>query len=792
MKKARILIVEDEAIIAMEIESQMQSLGYEVTSIVNTGEEAIGKADSYRPDIILMDIDLRGKLDGIESAEIIRTRFNIPIVFLTAHMDEDRLERAKLTLPFGYLLKPTRERDLKVSIEMALYISMVDKERSKIEEALQKKTNDLDERVKEINCLYAVSELVNTPDILLEEIIQGVVDLIPPSMQYPDITCSRITIDEQEYKTKNFKLTSWKLTAEIFVRGKQHGIVEICYLEKKPKIDDGPFLKEEKNLINAISERLGKTIERNYSESELKNSESRYLDLYDNAPDMYASVDAKTACIVECNQTLINASGYTREEIIGRPIFDMYTPESAVFAREEILPTFLKTGKIEGAELKLQRKDGSAIDVSLNVSALRDSHGNIISSRSSWRDISEQKQLEKDRFEMEQQLFQAQKMESLGTLSAGIAHDFNNLQFQILGYTQLAINNLPADHELKKFLLPIEAASNKAAALVKQILSFSRSTLSEFKPLLIQPVIKEVLKLLRSSIPTTIEIRQDISDTCGPVSTDIVKIYQVVMNLCTNARQAIGEKKGILGVTLDEIEVNRESLQEYPNLNLGNYVKLVVSDNGQGMDAETKTKIFNPFFTTKKEREGTGLGLSIVQKILEEHRGSISVVSSPGKGTTFTIFLPRVEMAQTSSNAPVSISLFHGTEKIMIVDDEHSLVAMEQELLQGLGYQTSGFISSPEALQAFQSSPLDYDLVITDETMPELTGSELAEHLLGIRPDIPIILMTGNNERITEEETLKIGIRKFFLKPTNIVDLARTIRGIFDNQDQNGIVTNHI
>lgn len=788
----KIMIVEDEAIICSDIELTLKRMGYRVTTTAARGEEALKKADSVRPDLILMDINLSGKLNGIETADIIRSRFNIPIVFVTAHMDEGKLQQAKLTMPFEYILKPVREKDLKVTIEMAVYVAKVERERKKAEEELKQsrqrfqdivlsssdwiwemdhngKFTFASKKIKKILGYRPDEILGKTPFDLMpkEESIRvrqifdkisakkkPIVDLenwnLTKAGQRVCLLSNGLPLldDNGEligYRGTDKDITERKKAEEALQQsGKQlakvNSIAKMGFLDwhlktdqlvwsreayelfgvnqKNSKLnidqtlelvhtDDLEYVRENLDLavqgeqrynidhrmvrpdgdviwVHAQAELfhdnhgnpeslLGTVIditERKQIEEALIKSESKYSDLYDNAPDMYVSVDAKTASIIECNQTMLKATGYSKAEIVGRKVFDIYTPESSVYAREMIFPAFLKTGRIESEELKIRRKDGSTIDVSLNVSAVRDSRGNILYSRSSFRDISEKKRLEKERLEVEKQLFQAQKMESLGTLASGIAHDFNNLLFQILGYTQLAIINLPENDDLKKFLLPVESASNKAAALVRQILNYSRGSIGEFKPLAIQSIIKEVLKLLRSSMPATIEIRQNINEKCGFVFTDVVKIYQVIMNLSTNAYHAMRGKKGILEVTLDEIEVDRDTQPDYPDLNPGNYLKLSVSDTGRGMDEATKAKIFDPLFTTKNEREGTGLGLCIVQKIINEHQGSISVVSTPGKGTTFNVYLPRADITQISPVEQDPRSLSYGTGKIMIVDDE--------------------------------------------------------------------------------------------------------------------------
>ncbi len=781
---AKVLIVEDESLVSSEIQQTLEKIGYSVVDVVDTGVSAINKAIMEKPDIILMDIHLKGEMDGAEAAKIIVSVLNIPIIFLITFNEEEKLEQANLTLPFGYLLKPIREKNLKTTIETALYTAKIEAERKRAEELLLDKTYKLGERIKELNCLYGISELIEKPGVTLIEIYQKIVDLIPPAWRYPDITCARLIVDCREYRTDRFQVTTWVQRANIVVHGRIHGLLEVFYMEERLTVDEGPFLKEERNLINAVTERLGRIIERKQMEEALIQSQKKYQDLYENAPEMYVAVNAETTSIIECNQTLVKTTGFSKKEIIGRSVFDMYTPESATYAREEVFPHFIKTGKIEGAELQLQRKDGSAIEVSLNGTAVRDSEGNIIHCRSIWHDISDRKRIVEERLEMERQLLQAQKMESLGILAGGIAHDFNNILFQILGYTQLALGTLRKEDELNNFLMPIEKATKRASVLVRQILSFSRGIISELQPAVIQSVIKESLQLLRSSLPATIEIRQHIDEQCGPVLADIVKIYQLIMNLCTNAFHAMREKGGTLTVGLTEIFVSVENAVHYPELTPGAYLELTVTDTGHGMDQETKARMFDPLFTTKKGNEGSGLGLNVVKKIVNEHNGAISVYTAPGDGTTFRVYFPRTGTNKVNSSTIKSMpeTLLHGSEKIMIVDDDHSVIAMEQELLKQLGYRVSCFINSPDALKAFQINPHDYDLVITDQIMPDMSGTELTEYCVQIRPDIPVILLTGYGDVINEQQALDIGVRRFIIKPLDINHFSRSIREILDNK----------
>jgi len=378
MKKVRILIVEDEAIIAMEIENQLQNLEYKVTSIVDTSEKAIEKAEADKPDIILTDISINGKLNGIETAGIIRSRFNIPIIYLTGYSDDERLKRAQLTLPFSYLLKPVQTNDLKVAIEMALYAAKIESDREQVEVALQqseKKYRTLAENLPDIisrydrkGCHVYVSENITH---LSGKKANDFIGKTHSELGYSENQAKQL--DEQIQKL--FK-TGHPQELNFFLNSVQG----LRYLNWRliPEYDREGEIEHTLGITRDITD---------HEQAEIAVLESgrKYQDLYDNAPDMYVSVDAKTSSVIECNQTLINTTGYTKNEIIGKDVFNLYTPKSASFAKANIFPEFVKTGIVDKEELQLQRKDGSVIDVSLSVSAFRDPEGNILHSRSSWR-----------------------------------------------------------------------------------------------------------------------------------------------------------------------------------------------------------------------------------------------------------------------------------------------------------------------------------------------------------------------------------------------------------------------
>ena len=384
---------------------------------------------------------------------------------------------------------------------------------------------------------------------------------------------------------------------------------------------------------------------------------------------------------------------------------------------------------------------------------------------------------EAEKQQLEMQLRQTQKMEAIGTLAGGIAHDFNNILGIISGYTELARLDAPEGSRSQKCLKEIFTASLRARDLVQQILTFSRQGANEPKPLQVGFIIKEVMKMLRAPLPSTIEVKYFVPRNLPAVLADSTQIHQVVMNLCTNAGHAMREKGGVLEVSLGEVMVDETMAARIPDLMPGKYQKLKVGDTGHGMSPEVMEKIFDPFFSTKGPGEGTGLGLSVVHGIVKKHGGGIEVFSKPGQGTTFEVYFPSLEEMNSGYNDE-AVKLPTGTERILLVDDETAMVEMGQQMLESLGYKVTSRTSSLEALRAFQTHPDRFDLVITDMTMPRLTGAELAREVLKLRPDMPIILCTGFSDRIQEETAKSIGVREFVLKPVILRDIAPIIRRV--------------
>jgi len=380
---------------------------------------------------------------------------------------------------------------------------------------------------------------------------------------------------------------------------------------------------------------------------------------------------------------------------------------------------------------------------------------------------------------LEAQLQQSQKMESIGALAGGIAHDFNNILSPIMVHSEMVMTKLPPDNPIQHNLNEIFKAGERARDMVMQILMFSRKEAGKRAAIKIIPILKEVLQMLRSSIPTTIDIHRNLEAESDTVFADPTQIHQIMLNLGTNAAHAMRERGGTLKVSLVQEELDSGAAEEYSDLNPGSYMRLTMSDTGCGMDEETMQKIFDPYFTTKGPGEGTGMGLAVVHGIVKTYGGDIKVESEPGKGTAFHVLLPRVE-AEVTPIKEHKIELLRGTERLLFVDDEKGAVDAIQPMLENLGYKVTARTSSIEALEVFRHKAYEFDLVITDMTMPNMTGKELAGELMSIRSDIPVILCTGFSEQIDEHKAQEMGISAFVMKPIVMREMAQTIRELLD------------
>ena len=542
-------------------------------------------------------------------------------------------------------------------------------------------------------------------------------------------------------------------------------------------------------LLSAISEKddSGKLIrslavsvdvtDRKKAEEAMKESEERYRSLIELNPDsIYVCQEGE---IVYANPATIDIMGAKSEdELIGKKIFDLIHPDFREKAKQRYRMVIEKGESAPLMDFIFLRLDEGETHVqAVAAPVMFRGEPSVLSAM---RDISEQKKAEAEKTRLEDQLQQAYKMEAIGTLAGGIAHDFNNILTPIIVQTELALMDIDEKSPIRFNLQEVMKAGLRAKDLVKQILTFSRHSEKQPIPLKITPIIKEAVKLLRASLPTTIEIRLNLQGGEGTVNADPTQIHQVLMNLCTNSGHAMRDKGGVLNISLDMVQLDSEYVSRHADLEPGPYLKLSVSDTGHGISPEVLDRIFDPFFTTKDRSEGTGMGLAVVHGIIKNYGGEITVESELGKGATFMVFFPSVKTL-VAEEPEVEEELPRGNERVLVVDDERGMIDAIGKMLNHLGYQVVEQTSSVEALKIFEAEPDRFDLVITDQTMPDMSGTELAKIIMQIRLDIPIILCTGFSERVNEESAKAMGISAFVMKPIVMKDIAHTIRKVLDD-----------
>lgn len=635
---ARIGVVEDEPLVAATLEKRLQAMGYVVAGIASSGEDALHTIAESRPDLVLMDIHLQGEMDGIETAEQIQTQFEIPVIYLTASSDDESLERARVTNPFGYLLKPFSESELRVTIEIALYKHETEK---KLREHQQ----------------WLAATLKSIGEAVISTNHDGNITFMNPAAEI---------------------LTGWNM--------KEDGEKGIRFTILNPQAGEIP----EKSV---------------FSEN--------------------------TA------QILINR-----------------------------LP-----------EPHLVAKTGVKIPVEYTVAPLKDRKGVVIVIK----DITGRKRAEQERQQLEEQLRQSQKLEALGILAGGIAHDFNNILGTVLGYTELLLKRTSGEYPGREYLEQIYLAGERATDLVQQILTFSHAREQRLHPLALRPLIQDILKMIRATIPANIEIIAHLEAEHISILGNATQIHQVMINLCTNASHAMRDREGILEISLEEVPYHLVQ-KTAPNLPENCYVRLMVRDTGSGMPPDVQKRIFEPFFTTKAIGEGTGLGLSVVHGIVQSHCGAITVESRLQEGTTVKIFFPTVHAEESPVFRDEPLKPTKGQGSILLVEDEHPLAALYETALTELGYRVTLAHNGQEAFDVFRTSPERFDLVFTDQTMPKMTGVQLCQAVLELRPEMPVILTTGYSDAISETQAQQMGIRRFLRKPVKLSILIQSLQEVFQKE----------
>lgn len=985
MPVPNILVVEDENLVAMDLQARLEELGFRVSAVVPSGEEAVRTAQESPPDAVLMDIKLRGRMDGIEAAQQIRDITDVPIIYLTAYSEETLLQRAKLTGPYAYLIKPFVTRELKMALELALARHASEMARKedceRLEQEVAERTAELfhankallryfgktreakKQVVRHKALLTAINEVFNRVLSCRSEEELGRVFLTLAQ----ELTGSKIgfigEINEAgRFDTIAVSETGWQacqippgeVTSKINnmeIRGIWGSVLKTgqslmanepatypattgvppghpiitSFLGAPLKEDDGRAMgmialanKEEgyeavdQEAVEGLAIALVEALQRWRAEAAMRQAELKYRTVANNTSDcvFWVTPEGKfkyisTACrqitgynaedfetdaelmlrivhpddqpaflshiqemnnnspgkmeyrivtadgqirwishiclpvfspegqflgrrgsnrdiserklaeealraehafrsaviaraaegICVChnipespyvkftvwNERMTEITGYTMEEINRLGWYQTMYPDPEVRDRAiERMERMRKREDLRGEVWEITRADGERRLVNISTSILTDIDG-AVHALALMIDVTEHKEMERTKEKLAAQLFQAQKMEALGTLAGGIAHDFNNILGAMMGFAELSSLAIPETNEGREYLENILTAGERAHHLVKQILSFSRQEKTERKLVSLQPVIKETIRFLRASLPATIDIHSHLKAEKTMVVADPTQIHQVLLNLATNSAHAMEAKGGVLEISMDERIFPKETISEMPlyeSLHPGPYLELKVSDTGHGMEPQVLERIFEPFFTTKEPGKGTGMGLSMVYGIIKDHEGMILADSQPGHGSTFRVLLPVVEAQLVEAAPDLSRPLPRGKGRILFVDDDRDFYLAGQRMLALLGYEVVAHSSSRQALKEFKSQPQRFDLIISDQTMPGLTGLELAAACLSKRPNVPFILVTGFSETVTPGKVQDLGIKEVVTKPFNLKQIGEIVKKV--------------
>ncbi|WP_051305612.1 hybrid sensor histidine kinase/response regulator [Desulfogranum mediterraneum] len=769
MEKIKILIVEDNPIVAEDLRVKLLNLGYGVTATATSGEQALQSVVEERPDIALMDIRLGSGMSGIDTALKLKEEYQLSVIYLTAHADDDTIARAKLTEPYGYIIKPFDDNELKSVIELALYKQQSDRRLRESNQWFKTTLNSLGDgvvatdmagQITFINPVavqltgWPAAEAVGRP---LEEVFE--------------------IIDEQTRKPQQNPASQVIDGAQVDGLASHSLLISREGREFPIKKSGAPIILGDREVLGAVlvfqDDSEAREAERNILAQ--KQKAEQYLDL---ATVIFIGLDHKGR-VTLANQKACTLLGVEEDEVCGLDWLEHFVPESHQEEVSRVLQQLLAgdLASCEYYENPILTKAGEQRQIAWRNTCLTDGENAIVGLLSAGEDITEKVQLQS-------RLQQAQKMEAIGTLAGGIAHDFNNILSSVLGFADLSLDLVAKDSVLEDYLQEIRSAGLRAKDVVRQILSFARQADETIKPVRVDGVAREALRLLRASIPSSIQIRESVNSVSSVMGA-ASQLHQILMNLCTNAAQAMEERGGILEVLLDDISVEYGSVRSGLPLNAGQYVKIQVADTGVGIPQEQLSAIFEPYFTTKPPGEGTGMGLAVVHGIVEGYGGRMSVESTLGLGTIFSIYLPAAEESGSQRQVE-SEPLAQGKERILFVDDEPNICTISERMLTGLGYAVTTCVSSSQALALVTAEPLSFDLVISDLTMPEYTGDRLAWRIREIRPDIPVILSTGYSKIVQGEEFAKLGVQAIVYKPLGKAELARTVRRVLDEQRERG------
>ncbi len=734
-----------------------------------TREEIKARLADGEYDVVLSDFNILG-LDGFDVIDLIREKSpHVPVIIVTGTGSETIAVETMKRGAADYVIKTLSHiRRLPLTIQAALEKARLQAEQKRAEAERERLLHDTGERVKELRCMYSVAESIRKRETL-EQVFEDVVAFIPPSWQYPEVTRCRIRFDDQEYVSQPFEKTQWRQHADIAIAGEPRGTVEVFYLEQRPELDEGPFLKEERDLIDGIARALSEAVEHKQAQKERE----RLTHAIEQAAETIVITDAEGA-IQYVNPAFEQITGYTCEEAIGQNPRILKSGQQDDAFYKDMWDT-LTRGDVWNGRIVNKRKDHTLYTEEATISPVRDASGRTVNYVAVKRDITEEMKLE-------EQLHQAQKMEAVGRLAGGVAHDFNNMLSVIFGNAELALSQVDPSRPLHENLLEIQRAAQRSADLTRQLLAFARKQTVSPKVLDLNETVESMFKMLQRLIGEDIALTWRPAAELWPVKMDPSQVDQALANLCVNSRDAI-DGVGKITIETENVRFGEAYCVDHPGLVPGQYVQLAVSDNGCGMGAETLARVFEPFFTTKGAGEGTGLGLATVHGVVKQNDGFVNAYSEPGHGSTFRIYLPRhmgkaEQLRAQGPHEPAS----RGHETVLFVEDERAILKLGKAMLESLGYRVLTAGTPGEAIRLAEEHPSEIHLLVTDVVMPEMNGRDLAKRILTLYPGIKRLFMSGYTANvIAHRGVLAEGVH-FMEKPFSQQDIASKVRETLNDE----------
>ena len=757
-EKIKVLILEDLPSDAELAEREVKSVLKNYTIVVtDTKQGFIEALENFKPDLVISDYMLPA-FNGMKALQITRKKEKfIPFIILTGSMNEETAVECMKAGADDYVIKESIQR-LGPAVLSVLDKKKTRQERKQAQEGLACALREWEE----------IFQAIGHPTLILSP-RHTVLTANRAALKATGMTAGQLagkhcyevfhgTAQPPEDCPMEMMTRSGRLEA---VEMEMEALGGTFLVSCTPVFDAQGELEKVIHIATDVTERMRAEEERHVLDTAIDHAQECIM------------VSDRENRLTYVNRAFEKLTGYSAAEALGNTLGMLKSGQHDRAFYQNLKKTIYAGHPWQGS-LTLRNKNGKFYEAYGTITPICDPAGIPEHFVSVHRDVTRER-------ELEQRIQQNQRLESIGTLAGGIAHDFNNLLFPIMGYTELCMGALPPGSQVREDLEKVMGAARRATDLVQQILSFSRRSNHERKPLRVASVVKEALKLLRASIPVTIDIRQEISAAAEAVIADPTEIHQVVMNLCTNAFHAMPDG-GILTVGLKAVDLDSDVCAAITHCKPGRYLNLSVEDTGCGIPLEIRNKIFEPYFTTKEEGRGTGLGLAVTHSIVAACGGMINVYSEPGEGTRFSLYFPVAEDTPTEAVEKTTITGI-GDEHILFIDDDAAIVALGKRTLERYGYSVTISTDPVQALEQFKKAPADFDMVITDMTMPGMTGDRLADAMLKIRPDLPIIVSTGFSEQINKEKAQKMGIRRLLGKPVAPGTLLETIREIFDHEE---------